>query len=134
MKRIAAIILQNPDGDFLFYRRDNKPGIPFPDYWDLIGGHVEDWETPEMALYREFREELGLELTDFKFFKEFLCVEGDAYPNIKYIYSGIINVPLERITLLEGNYPGYFSAEEIPGVRLANILKEIVLEYIDFSN
>ena len=41
MKEIAAIILENDKRDFLLYLRDNKPDIPFPDYWDLIGGHVE---------------------------------------------------------------------------------------------
>lgn len=47
MKKIAAIILENDKEEFLFYLRDNKPGIPFPQHWDLFGGHVEEGETPE---------------------------------------------------------------------------------------
>lgn len=131
MKEIAAIILENDKGEFLLYLRDNKPGIPFPDHWDLIGGHVEEGETPEQALIREFREELGLELRDYRFYKRFECLTGDAYENIKYIYSGRINIPLEEITLYEGVRPCYFSKEEIPHVKFANILKEIVLDYIN---
>jgi 8-oxo-dGTP diphosphatase len=130
MKKIAAIILENDKGELLLYLRDNKPGIPFPRHWDLIGGHVEDGETPEEALIREVKEELNYELTDYRFFREFLCMEGDAYPNIKYIYSGRFNVPLEEITLLEVESAQYFKMDEIPYIKFANILKTIVLEYI----
>jgi 8-oxo-dGTP diphosphatase len=131
MKEIAAIIFENDRGEFLLYLRDNKPTIPFPDHWDLIGGHVEEGETPEQALVREVKEELGLELKDYKFFRRFECLTGDAYENIKYIYTGRINIPVEEITLYEGVRPQYFSREEIPYVKFANILKEIVMEYIN---
>lgn len=62
MKKIAAIIFENDKGEILLYLRDNKPEIPFPDYWDLIGGHVEEGETPEDALVREVKEELDIDL------------------------------------------------------------------------
>jgi 8-oxo-dGTP diphosphatase len=130
MKQIAAIILENDKGEFLLYLRDNKPGIPFPDHWDLIGGHVEEGETPEEALVREFKEELDLDLKEYAFYKKYECLTGDAYENIKYIYSGKINLPIEKVTLLEGVRPQYFSREEIPNVKFANILKSIVVEYI----
>ena len=130
MKIIAAIILENNNGDFLLYLRDNKPAIPFPNHWDLIGGHVEEGETPEEALVREFKEELDLDLKEYTFYKKYECLTGDAYENIKYIYSGKINLPIEKVTLLEGIRPQYFSREEIPGVKFANILKSIIMEYI----
>jgi len=131
MKQIAAIILENDKGEFLLYLRDNKPGIPFPDHWDLIGGHVEEGETPEEALVREFKEELDLDLKEYTFYKKYECLTGDAYENIKYIYSGKINLPIEKVTLLEGVRPQYFSRREIPNVKFANILKSIVMEYIN---
>jgi len=131
MKQIASIILENDKGEILLYLRDNKPDIPFPDYWDLIGGHIEDGETPEEALVREVKEELDIELLEYSFFKKYECLTGDAYPNIKYIYSGRINLPIEEITLLEGVRPCFFSKDEIPNVKFANILKSIVMEYIN---
>jgi 8-oxo-dGTP diphosphatase len=130
MKTIAAIILENDEGEFLLYLRDNKPDIPFPDHWDLIGGHVEDGETPEEALVREVKEELDIELPEYNFYKIFECLTGDAYENMKYIYTGKINIPIEEITLLEGVRAQYFKKEEIPGVKFANILKDIVTDYI----
>jgi 8-oxo-dGTP diphosphatase len=131
MKEIAAIILENDKGEFLLYLRDNKPDIPFPDYWDLIGGHVEDGETPEQALIREVKEELDIDLKEYTFYKKYVCLTGDAYENTKYIYSGRINLPIEEITLLEGVRPQFFSKEEIPHVRFANILRTIVMDYIE---
>ena len=134
MKEIAAIILENDKGEFLLYLRDNKPDIPFPNHWDLIGGHVEEGETPEEALVREVKEELDIDLKDYSFYKKYECLTGDAYENIKYIYSGKINLPIRKVTLLEGVRPQYFSREEIPNVKFANILKFIVMEYISDSN
>jgi 8-oxo-dGTP diphosphatase len=134
MKKIAAIILENDNGEFLLYLRDNKPTIPFPDHWDLIGGHVEEGETPEEALVREVKEELDIDLKEYTFYKIYECLTGDAYENIKYIYSGKINIPIEKITLLEGVRPRYFSRAEIPEVKFANILKTIVLDYIRDSD
>ena len=130
MKVIAAIILENHNGEFLLYLRDNKPDIPFPDHWDLIGGHVEEWETPEEALVREVKEELDIDIKDYVFYRKYECFTGDAYENIKYIYYGKIGVPIEEVTLLEGVRPQYFSREEIPNVKFANILKSIVMDYI----
>jgi mutator protein MutT len=130
MKKIAAIIFENDRGELLFYLRDNKPGIPFPRHWDLFGGHVEEGETPEEALVREVKEEINYDLKDYSFFKEYECREGDAYPNIKYIFHGRINLPADEITLLEGDRVKYFTREEVPGIRFANILKMIVLDYI----
>lgn len=46
--------------DLLVIRRDDKPGIPWPDHWDLPGGGREDDETPEACALRETREEVGL--------------------------------------------------------------------------
>jgi 8-oxo-dGTP diphosphatase len=134
MKEIAAIILENDKGEFLLYLRDNKPDIPFPDHWDLIGGHVEEGETPEDALIREVKEELDIDLKDYTFYKKYECLTGDAYENIKYIYYGKINLPIKEITLLEGVRPQYFSREEIPDIKFANILKSIVMNYIADSD
>jgi 8-oxo-dGTP diphosphatase len=131
MKLIAAIILENDKGEFLLALRDNKPSIPFPNHWDLIGGHVEPGETPEQALIREVKEELDIDIRDYTFYKKFECLTGDAFENIKYIYSGKINIPIEEITLLEGERAQYFTRKEIPDLKFANIIKSVVMDYIN---
>ena len=130
MKKIAAIILENDKEEFLLALRDNKPGIPFPLHWDLIGGHVDEGETPEEALVREVKEELDIDLKKYAFYRKYECLTGDAYENIKYIYAGKINLPIEEITLLEGERAQFFSKEEIPHLKFANIIKTIMLDFI----
>lgn len=36
----------------------------YPNVWDLPGGHIEENELPPMALARELREELGIEIPE----------------------------------------------------------------------
>ncbi len=130
MKEIASIILENNKGEILLYLRDNNPNIPFPHHWDLFGGHIEKGETPEKALLREVKEEIDFELKDYKFFRKYECLEGDVTPNIKYVYVGKIDKEISDLKLREGEKLQFFRPKEIPNVKFANILKEIVLDYL----
>ncbi len=48
MKRSgASIIFTNRRDEVLLLLRDDKPDIPYPNMWDLPGGHVDNGETPE---------------------------------------------------------------------------------------
>ena len=38
----------------------------YPDCWDSVGGHIESGESPEQALVRECREELGVTVTRWR--------------------------------------------------------------------
>ena len=51
------------DGAVLTYLRDDRPGLPWPGYWDLPGGGREGAESAEQCLLREVEEEFGLRLT-----------------------------------------------------------------------
>lgn len=132
MKKIAAVIFVNNENEILLYLRDNKPTIPFPHCWDLFGGHIEDGETPEEALVREVKEELNYDLIEYEFFREYECTEGDAYPNIKYIYVAKIDKTINELELCEGEKMQFFTREELKNLKFANILKEVVLDYVNF--
>src|SRR5439155_1588409 len=62
MKQIAMVLLFDRHDRLLIYLRDDKPEIPFPNHWDFFGGHLEEGETPEQAMIREVKEELGIHL------------------------------------------------------------------------
>ena len=87
MKQIAMVLLFDRQCRLLVYLRDNKPDIPFPNHWDF-SAVMSKRETPEEALIREVKEEIGVDLKQCALFERYVCTEGDAYPNIKYVVLG----------------------------------------------
>lgn len=61
MVRVTATGLVVRDGRVLLGRRTSA--IRFAGMWDAFGGHLERGESPEEALRRELREELGIRVT-----------------------------------------------------------------------
>jgi len=60
-RNVSCFVLHDGEGRFLLqHRSDDAPR--FPGMHSLFGGGLESGETPEEALLREAREELGLEL------------------------------------------------------------------------
>jgi 8-oxo-dGTP diphosphatase len=57
---VAALALIDEDGRVLLTQRPE--GKSLAGLWEFPGGKVEPGETPEAALIREIREELGIEL------------------------------------------------------------------------
>lgn len=121
----CGLILENGEGKVLLQLRDNKPDIPYPNRWGTFGGQIEEKETPEEAITREIREELGYELSNPEYFGNF---PFDGY-NI-YMYRIIDhNLTLEDVTVKEGQQGRFFSLEEVRGVDCAANSKEIVIAY-----
>ena len=129
--QIAQALLFDRNHRLLIYLRDDKPEIPFPNRWDFFGGHVEEGETPEQALVRELKEELEVDLPEWKFFRRYECLTGDAYPNTKYIYHARIDKTPDELVLHEGQRLAAITIDERAGYRFANILAAILEDFID---
>lgn len=130
--QVAACLLFDKNGKLLIYLRDNKPEISFPNHWDLFGGIMEEGETPEQTLVREIQEELGIELTDYSFYKTYECTEGDIQPNQKFIYYAAVNYLPEELKLLDvGQRIESIHLSERHNYQWANILFSVV---DDFAN
>lgn len=56
---VSAVALIDADGRVLLAQR--PPGKPMAGLWEFPGGKVEPGESPEAALIRELREELGID-------------------------------------------------------------------------
>ena len=59
---VVAVALIDIDGRVLLARRPE--GKPMAGLWEFPGGKVQDGETPEAALIRELKEELGIDVTE----------------------------------------------------------------------
>ena len=130
MKEIAQVLLFDRSDRLVIYLRDDKPEIPFPDHWDFFGGHLEAGETPDGALVREVQEELGIELKTWRFFRRYDCLEGDVYPNRKYIYHARIDRNAADLTLYEGQRLGAIARGERLDYKFANILGAILEDFV----
>lgn len=94
---VAACALVDADKRVLIARRPQ--GKPMAGLWEFPGGKIEAGETPEQALMRELREELGVEpcercLHPFAFVSHaypdfhlvmtlFVCRQWDGFPDPK---------------------------------------------------
>ena len=60
-KLVVAALIHDAHGRILLTQR--REDQPMPLYWEFPGGKIEAGESPEQALVREIREELGIEIT-----------------------------------------------------------------------
>ena len=130
MIEIAQTLLFDRDCKLLIYLRDGKPTIPFPNHWDLFGGHVEAGETPERALCRELQEEIGVKLAAWRLFRRYECLSGDAYPNTKFIYYAQVYCHAGDLTLYEGQKLTSIAAAQRFDYKFANILGTVVEDFV----
>ena len=98
----------------LLLLRDNIPGIPFPNTWDLPGGHVEAGETPRECICREIKEEMGLDLEGIA---PFSVVEFED--RTEYTFWKAVNLDIGSIKLTEGQRLRWFSRAEMERTPLA---------------
>ena len=59
---VSAVALVDADGRVLIAQRPE--GKAMAGFWEFPGGKIEPGETPEVALVRELKEELGIETWD----------------------------------------------------------------------
>lgn len=62
MRVIVVGVVRNALGEVLLCKMPAQRGV-FPGQWGLPGGGIETGETAEIALRRELREEIGLEMS-----------------------------------------------------------------------
>jgi 8-oxo-dGTP diphosphatase len=120
----CSILFVNDLGQILLFLRDDKPEIPFPNMWDVPGGHVEHGESPEQGIVREMKEEMGLDLDGFEVFS--IKTLSDR---IEYTYWKKANLNINDIHLTEGQRLKWFTAEEASKTELCYGFNEIVEEF-----
>lgn len=123
MRQVSLAFLTNED-KVLLYLRDDRPDISYPGYWALLGGQIEEGETPLMAVRREVHEEIGCHARDLVFMHR-IDVVGNPMcdDHTIFLFNGRIDEPLDKMRLTEGQAIRYFTKEEFRGLKFPDPLK-----------
>jgi 8-oxo-dGTP diphosphatase len=128
----VALVIENMKGEVLLLLRDDKPTIAFPNCWTLVGGRVEDGETPEMAAHRELQEETGLK-ADLLFWKRY----DRQHPPMtveQHIYTGRVEASKESLVLGEGQAIQFFKPHDIKQLKIGFEFDLLLKEYFVTHN
>ena len=117
----ASIIFVNHKRQILLFLRDNRPDIPYPNMWDVPGGHVERLENPEECIVREMKEEMNLTLDEFALFSKI-----EFEDRIEYTFWARADFDIDEIELTEGQKLRWFTEDEAKHTQLAYGFNEIV--------
>ena len=122
--RGCSIIFINDQEEILLFLRDDIPDIPYPNMWDIPGGHVEEGETPEECIVREMKEEIGLDIDGFNLFSVIEFAE-----RTEHTFWKKENLDISPIILTEGQCLKWFTGEEAKKTRLANGFNQVIEDF-----
>ena len=95
----------------------------YPDVWDVFGGHLEEEESPDAALARELKEELGITQPKFEqiaIFNEPRVLEYGYAENHIYAVTSWLGKPTKLGN--EHSEIGWFTPEAMGRLSLASAL------------
>ncbi len=123
-KTKVCLIVKNKKGEFLLQLRDEDPEIG---KWVLFGGGVEDGESPEAALAREIKEELGYQIKRADFFGEY---KDGGIKQVIYILREPVDI--ENLKLAEGAAMKFFAPGELQNLAIGFNFGQILFDCLAF--
>lgn len=111
MQRYCDLILMSNRKHILLIRRDNFPDIPGAGEWSVIGGQIQSGETPETAILRETKEEIGLHIIS-PIPAGVVDDQWDGGRVRHFIFISHVADPI-TVVLHEGKEYGWFTPEDI---------------------
>ncbi len=88
-RKVAVVIFYDNKSNILL--QDRKNYSKHGEEYGFFGGKVEEGETPEQALKRELKEELELDIKDYRLFKKYRRIIPEINRDV------IMNVFLSKI-------------------------------------
>lgn len=137
IKNGAKVFIKNKkSGKYLFVLRDNNQTISMPDMYGLLGGKIEEDETPIEALQREIREESNLQIDNIielgstvNYIVKNEQGEG-VFESKLFVFLAQTTATLDNIKLYEGQKLEYFTIEEaLNQNNLAPAIREAIRKF-----
>lgn len=142
----VALLLHTPNHELLMALRDDDPKIFYPNTWCIFTGKLEECDlldnlrnSLEKAVLREIGEELGI-LADGhidSFVPQGLKLEhqrqyvdqSQNYAFYQYIFSSGLNIPVNKLVLMEGKELRLFGSKNIAELKIAPSFADVILDY-----
>jgi 8-oxo-dGTP diphosphatase len=124
----SSIIFINDQEKILLFLRDNIPDLPYPNMWDVPGGHVEPGESPEKCIIREMKEEMDLDIDEFELFSKI-----EFEDRIEYTFWARAVFDIDDIELTEGQKLKWFTRDDAKRTPLAYGFNEIVEKFYSIA-
>ncbi|MBI2550017.1 NUDIX hydrolase [Candidatus Woesearchaeota archaeon] len=125
-RSVAVFILFDRSGKVLLQHKAKDSKV-LPDQWAFFGGGIDKGETPEQAVRREAKEELGISLKNIDFLGRYVApFEVGLWE--QFVFIGDLPHPLKKLKLqqTEGQGMGLFAREELEGLKLNKHIRKIL--------
>ena len=125
-RSVAVFILQDSRGRVLLQHKAKDSKV-LPNQWAFFGGGIDAGETPEKAVAREAKEELGIDLKDVDLLGRYVApFEGGLWEQFVFI-GELAHTPEElRQQQTEGQGMGLFARDELTGLGLNTHIRKIL--------
>ena len=101
-KHIVAItaLIKNLNGDKFLILKRSENEIAYPSKWSFTGGKLEKGENILQTLKREIKEEVGLDIEDYKeYLKDYTFIRPDGHNVIGFAF--LVKAKNENVLLGE---------------------------------
>jgi 8-oxo-dGTP diphosphatase len=120
----CSMIFTNSSGSVLLYLLNQKPDIPDPNKWNLIGGHIIEDESPDDCITRELLEKIEYDLINPSLFHVFNMPD-----RLEFTYTCTEDFDISKMPLHEGLELRWFSEDEflaLPANQVAFGFKPVI--------
>jgi mutator protein MutT len=101
----------------LFVQKRTKDAPFAPGMFGIFGGRIEDGESPEIALFREIREELDYQPRSVQFFRKYNHKDFEQHVFVSEVGESFEN----EIQVLEGEYGKFLQESELLAEALMDV-------------
>ena len=120
-KRTVSCWIMNGNGDVLLQKRTATKKRN-PNKWGKTGGQVDSGETPEEAIFREVKEEIGVEIPRNQIAPASIRKSNDKDRRFAYTFVFVVDYVVNDFVLQEDEVSEvrYFSVEELENAKRCN--------------